>query len=43
MVLRPCSPPSSPAPPAHRYTAAGLDRDGAVERLAMVPMTPQFA
>jgi hypothetical protein len=31
MVLRPCSPPSSPAPLAHRYTAAGLDRDGAVD------------
>ena len=39
MVLRPRTPPSSPAPLAHRYAAAGLDRDATVERLAWVPST----
>src|SRR5690348_17643522 len=42
MVLRPLSPPSSPAPPAHRYAAAGLDRGATVERQALVPITPQI-
>jgi hypothetical protein len=27
IVPRPCGSPSSPAPSAHRYAAAGLDRD----------------
>jgi hypothetical protein len=40
-VLRPRSPPSSPAPSAHRGAALGLDRDATVERLALVPKTPQ--
>ena len=41
MVLRPRSPPSSPAPSAHRDAASGLDRDAAVERWAWMPSTPQ--
>jgi hypothetical protein len=41
MVLRPQSPPSSPAPSAHRCAAVGLDRDTAVERWALVPSTAQ--
>jgi hypothetical protein len=40
-VLRPRSPPSSPAPSAHRFAALGLDRDALVEGRAEVPSTPQ--
>ena len=41
MVLRPRSPPSSPAPSAHRCAAEGLDRDVSIESCAYVPSTPQ--
>ena len=37
MVLRPRSPPSSPAPSAHRDVASGLDRDAAVAAPSPVP------
>ena len=39
MVLRSGSPPSSPAPPAHRGAASGLDRDAPAERVAEMPLT----
>jgi hypothetical protein len=41
MVPRPRSPPSSPAPSAHRDAASGLDRDATVEGWAWMPSTPQ--
>jgi len=40
-VLRPRSPPSIPAPSAHRCAAAGIDRDATFERWVLVPSTPR--
>src|SRR5271167_2446798 len=37
IVPRPCGSRSSPAPAAHRFAAAGLDRDTYGRELALVP------
>jgi hypothetical protein len=42
-LARPGVLPSSPAPAAHRYAAAGLDRSTLAERRALRPSTPASA